>query len=134
MPDRKVIILYISLMACYIAHVIEEMLGDFIVIQFLGSIYIFLLINAILLLVLLAVLYYLRQGNRRAVLIAILFSVIMIGNGILHNLAFLITGRYYNGFAGAFTGIALILMGVPLFINLYKYYKSRYSQKTLELP
>ncbi len=123
MPDRKIIILYIGLLIAYIAHVVEEIMGDFIIIKLLGSIYIFIVINIAMFLVLLMILFFLRQGKRLATLIAIFISVIMFANGFLHILATLITGRYFNGFAGAFTGIALILFSVPLFINLYKYYK-----------
>jgi hypothetical protein len=44
----------------------------------------------------------------------------MVLNGIGHNVATILTGRYFGGFAGCFTGIGLIILGGLLFYNLSK--------------
>jgi len=41
-------------------------------------------------------------------------------NGLGHNIAVLVTGRYFDGFAGGYTGIGLVLVGLPMMRFLFK--------------
>jgi hypothetical protein len=49
----------------------------------------------------------------------------MILNGIGHNMATLITGKYFGGFAGGFTGIGLVIIGSALLYYLVKEIRTR---------
>lgn len=49
---------------------------------------------------------------------AALYANVMILNGVGHGLATLITGRYFDGFAGGITGIGLAVFGVLYLFSL----------------
>jgi hypothetical protein len=52
--------------------------------------------------------------------LSIVYVAVMVLNGIGHHVATIVTGRYFGGFAGGFSGIGLILFGVPLSYFLIK--------------
>jgi hypothetical protein len=54
------------------------------------------------------------QEKTWAYYLALGYSAIMILNGLGHNVAYILTGQYFGAFAGNFTGIAFLLVGVPL--------------------
>jgi hypothetical protein len=80
----------------------------------------YLVANWILFCIPLAVFYFLLRGKRWAYTLAQIYAAVMILNGIGHNAATILTGRYFNGFAGGITGIGLLLAGMPLFYALWK--------------
>jgi hypothetical protein len=45
--------------------------------------------------------------------------------GVGHNFVTIITGRYFDGFAGGFTGIGLFIIGTLLAFYLYKGLKNK---------
>ena len=53
-------------------------------------------------------------------IMSMVYAAIMTLNGLGHNVATLVTGRYWDGFAGGMTGIGLILIGTPLLYLLRK--------------
>ena len=48
------------------------------------------------------------------------YAAIMTLNGVGHTVATLVTGRYWDGFAGGVTGIGLILIGLSMLYLLGK--------------
>jgi hypothetical protein len=79
-----------------------------------------LIINWILFCIPVAALYFVLQGWRWANYFAIVYAGFMIFNGVGHNVATIMTGRYFDGFAGGYTGIALVLVGTPMIYFLRK--------------
>ncbi|SYZ74607.1 membrane hypothetical protein [Candidatus Zixiibacteriota bacterium] len=119
--DRnKIILVYAILLFFHIAHVGEEVLGRFWVMDSIGGIGPFLSINAILFCVPLALFYSVLKGKRIGYYLSMVYAVFMVVNGIVHNAATIITGRYFGGFAGGFSGIGLIIFSAILTVLLYK--------------
>lgn len=52
--------------------------------------------------------------------LSMVYAAIMMVNGVGHNVATLVSGRYYGAFAGGYTGIGLLLIGAPMFYCLWK--------------
>jgi uncharacterized membrane protein HdeD (DUF308 family) len=102
-----------------VAHTFEEVLGRFWLVNEFGFGW-FLLINWILLLVPTAFFYFVLLDKRWAYYLSIVYAGIMILNGIGHNIASLVTRRYFNGFAGGFSGILFIVIGPFLIYYLWK--------------
>jgi hypothetical protein len=69
--------------------------------------------------------YFVLHEKRWAYQLSIIYAGIMILNGIGHNLATVLTGRYFGGFAGGFTGIGLIIIGSALIYYLLKEIQTR---------
>jgi hypothetical protein len=120
MVNNKIISLYLALLLAHLAHVFEEVWANFRLIEILGSIGLFLVGNWILITIPVVIFYYLLQGKRWACYLGFGYAVIMIINGLGHNLATFLTGSYFGGFAGGFTGFALILIGISLAYYLWK--------------
>ena len=117
--DNRVIVLYLFMLAFHVAHVFEEVYGRFWILNSVGLKW-FLIINWILFLFPLLFFYLLLAGYKLSIYLGMLYSLIMIINGLMHNTAYFVTGKYFDGFAGGITGIFLILTGIPLFFNLKK--------------
>ena len=58
---------------------------------------------------------------------------VMVVNGLGHNLGVWLTGRYFGGFAGGFTGIGLMAIGGPLVYYLRRACPGR-STRPCDLP
>ena len=104
----------------HIAHVFEEVWGRFFLIGKFVSLGSYLVWNWILFFVVIAILYFILREKRWAYYAGMFYAAIMILNGLVHNIATLITGKYFGGFAGGFTGIALIIFGFFLLRALSK--------------
>jgi 4-amino-4-deoxy-L-arabinose transferase-like glycosyltransferase len=117
---NKIIIIYLILLIFHIAHVCEETLGHFWIMQAVGGVIPFLLINALLFCVPVLLFYLVIRGMRMGYYLSMVYAIIMILNGLGHNAATIITGRYFGGYAGGFSGIGLIIFGILLSILLYK--------------
>ncbi|MBN2461531.1 MAG: hypothetical protein JXB60_07985 [Candidatus Cloacimonetes bacterium] len=111
--------LYLMMLACHVAHVFEEIWGGFWLMRTFPGLRCFLLVNWLLFCIPVLLLYFVLQGKRIAFLGSIIYTVIMVLNGVVHNVAFHLTGRYGNGFAGNYTGIGLIVIGIPLIYALW---------------
>jgi uncharacterized membrane protein len=120
MNDSRVIFLYLSMLAAHLAHVLEEIWGRFWIMDAVFGERWFLVANWMLFCIPLGILYSLLQGRHWARMLALLYGVVMVLNGAGHLTALLVTGRYYGGFAGAYSGIALALIGVPMVYYLRK--------------
>jgi phosphoglycerol transferase MdoB-like AlkP superfamily enzyme len=120
MPAR-IIALYLALLAFHVAHVFEEVWGRFWLMQAVYGLGWYLVANWVLFCIPLAIGYFLLTTRRGwAYILSMGYAGIMVLNGIGHNVATLVTGRYFDGFAGGFTGIALIACGMPLLYQLWK--------------
>jgi hypothetical protein len=117
--NPRILSLYFALLLAHTAHIFEEIWGNFRVLKVfgLGG---FLIANWILYAIPLIILYYLIQGKNWAHYLALGYSGIMVLNGLGHNIAYILTGQYFGAFAGNFTGIALILIGIPLSYYIIK--------------
>jgi len=109
---------YVLLLGGHALHVAEETWGHFRVMNMVGGTAPFLAINAVLFAI--PVIFFIswRRGRRWAFWFSVVYAGFMAVQGLFHNLAWLVTGRYFNGFAGAVSGLWLIAAGVPLFFWL----------------
>jgi hypothetical protein len=108
------------LLLFHLAHVFEEVWGQFRAIEILGGLGWFLMINWLLFGLVLGIFYFILAGKHRAYYLGIAYALIMVLNGIGHNIAMIVTGDYFGGYAGGFSGIGLILVGGALAYYLRK--------------
>ena len=80
--------------------------------------------RAVLLALPLIVFFYILGNYRPAFLMGQIYAVVMVLNGLGHNLATLITGRY-GEFAGGVSGVGLIAFGLLTASGLQKVKKTR---------
>lgn len=115
----KRIALYLLLLVFHVAHVFEEIWGRFWLIARFPDLGIFLAVNWLLFCIPVVFFYFFLRGKRWASLVSLVYAAIMVLNGLGHNLATLITGKYFGGYAGGFSGIGLALSGLPLIYYLW---------------
>ncbi len=123
MNKDKIIIYYLLMIINHVAHVFEEVWGRFWILNIVG-LGTYLAINLILFCIPVLLFYFVLNDKRWAYKISIAYAGFMILQGIGHNIATIITGRYINGYAGGFTGIGLIIIGFAMIIYLLKGIKS----------
>jgi len=104
---------YLALIAFHAAHVLEEVFGRFVALLRLGLAG-FLAANWVLFCVPLLILYFWLAGRPWARALSVLYAGVMVLNGLGHNVMTLATGRYYDGYAGGFSGLGLIVAGAVL--------------------
>lgn len=120
MSNSKVILFYLLMLVMHIAHVLEEIWGRFWLIDaFFGQGW-FLVANWVLFCIPVVVFYFVLRDKRWAFYLGIAYAGIMTLNGFGHNIATIVTGRYFGGFAGGYTGIGLLLIGPPMMHYLRK--------------
>jgi hypothetical protein len=117
---NKAIVYYLILISFHFAHVLEETWRRFWLIDALGNIGVFLFINWILFFIPLILLYYVILGKRVAYKLSIAYAIFMVLNGIGHNIATVVTGKYFYGYAGGVSVIGPIIFGVLLLLSLFK--------------
>jgi hypothetical protein len=120
MYKNKIIILYLLLLLFHVGHVFEEVWGRFWIMDSIFGTGWFLVLNWLLLCIPFVIFYYVLNEKRWAYKLSIVYAGIMILNGLGHNIATIVTGRYFGGFAGGFTGIGLIIIGTILIYYLAK--------------
>ena len=120
MVKNAAVPLYLLMLAGHVAHVFEETWGRFWLIGAVYGLGWFLAVNWALFCVPVALFYFVLHGKRWAFSLSTVYAGVMILNGIGHNVATLATGRYFDGFASGYTGIALVLIGLPLSYCLWK--------------
>ena len=114
----KLIAAYLFLLLCFAAHVFEEAWGRTWLVKYLG-VKTFLALNGVLLLISLVLFLFVLMGNVWARRLRIIYALIMIANGLWHNIILAMTRRYFEGYAvGSNTGIGLIVAGVLLIYYL----------------
>ncbi len=118
--NTKVIPLFLSLIAFHAAHVFEEVWGRFFLMNVVFGMGWYLFANWFVFCIPLVIFYFIYLKKKTGYRIGIIYATIMIMNGIGHNLATIITGKYFDGYAGGFTGIGLVITGIPLLISFRK--------------
>ncbi len=124
MHKNKIIIFYLLLLLFHVAHILEELWGRFRAIEVFGYGG-FMLANWLLLCIPFVFFYFLLNEKRWAYIMSIIYAVIMFFNGLGHNVATLITGKYFGGYAGGFSGIGLIIISPVLIYFLSKDIKKK---------
>ena len=115
----KVLFFYLLMLLAHAAHVFEEAWGRFWIVNRLG-LGLFLAVNAALFAIPAALFYGVIKRKRRAFQLSIVYAAFMGLQGIGHNAATIVSGRYYDGFAGGISGIAMLLIAIPLIRHLIK--------------
>jgi hypothetical protein len=111
--------LFLFLLVAHAAHVGEEAWGRFWLIDAVFGMQAFLVLNAVGLLAACVLFLLDTRESRSWTWVAIVYAAFMALQGVGHNAAFLLTARYFGGFAGGVTGIALLAFGAPLAHQLY---------------
>lgn len=111
--DPRAVAAYLGLIAFHAAHVLEEVYGRFVVLQKLG-LAAFLAANWALLCLPVVFFYFWLFGRRWARRMSVLYAAVMVLNGLGHNVMTLATGRYFDGYAGGFSGLGLAVAGAFL--------------------
>ena len=118
---NEVILFYLLLLVGHVAHVFEEVWGRVWLIDgFFHSLGRFLAANLFIFSIPMVVFYFILQDMRWAYFMGIVYAGVMVLNGIGYNLATAITKRYFNGFAGGYSGIFLVLFGTLLVFYLIR--------------
>jgi hypothetical protein len=115
----RVAILYLLMLTCQVAHVFEEIWGRFWLLNTFHSLALFLLANWVLFCIPVVFFCFVLE-KRWAYHLSMIYAGIMILNGLGHNVGLVATGRYFDGFAGGYTGIALVLVGPAMIYYLCK--------------
>lgn len=123
MTDRRSgpgpVIAYLCLLAFHVAHILEEIFGGFVVLHKIGLAR-FMAVNWVLFLIPMTFFYFWLLGRRWAHRMSVLYAGLMILNGLGHNIMTLATGRYFDGYAGGFSGIGLAISGIFLLVLLLR--------------
>ena len=119
---NKVNLFYLLLLLFHVGHVFEEAWGGFRIVGIIGIGW-FLAVNWFLFSIPVAIFYFILEKRRPAYILGMIYGAVMILNGLGHNVATVVTGRYFGFAAGGFTGIGLILTGIPLIYYLNREYK-----------
>jgi 4-amino-4-deoxy-L-arabinose transferase-like glycosyltransferase len=120
MNKNTLIPIYLLMLVVHVGHVFEEIWGRFWIMNAALGLGRFLVMNWVLFCIPVALFYGVLRGKHWAYTLSMAYAVIMILNGVGHNVATLVTGRYWDGFAGGVTGIGLILIGLSLLYLLRK--------------
>lgn len=115
----RAVFFYLLMLLAHIAHVFEEVWARFWILQRIGLAG-FLAVNWVLFSIPVALLYFILHRKRWAFQLGILYAGFMGVQGLGHNIATIVTGRYFDGYAGGFSGIAMILISWPLARHLTK--------------
>jgi len=118
--DRKVIPIYLMMLMAHIAHVFEEIWGNFRAIDILGGLGVFLIVNWVLIGFVVLLLYFVLRRRKWAYRISLIYAAIMTLNGLAHGIATIAVGGYAGGFAGCYTGIVLIILGPVMIYHIRK--------------
>jgi len=110
----RVTLLYVLLLLAHLVHVAEEAWGGFWLIDAFYGMERFLAVNALLFTAAVLLSYATYRGHGWAYRLSLVYAALMALQGVGHNVATLITGRYFGGSAGGFSGVAMFLIGVPL--------------------
>jgi len=115
---NKITFFYLLILVVHIAHIFEETWGRFFLIDAVLGLGWFLITNWVLFCIPVVFFYFVLNDKPWAYYLSMVYAGIMVLNGVAHTFAMIITGRYFNGFAGGYTGVGLILVGSPMIYYL----------------
>jgi len=114
---KRIIVLYLSLIFMHVGHVFEEVWGRFWIMNKVGlGLYLFL--NLLLFAIPLLLFYHTLSEKRWAIVLSTIYAIFMGMQGIGHTVAVIVTHRYFDGFAGCYTGLVMIVISPFLIFNL----------------
>ena len=116
---NRVVIFYLLILINHVAHVFEEVWGRFWIMDKVGTGF-YLTGNWLLFCIPVILFYFVLNNNSWAYKLSVVYAGFMALQGIGHNIITIITGKYFDGFAGGFTGIGLIIIGAFLINYLLK--------------
>ena len=99
------------------AHVFEEIWGRFWILNKIG-LGLYLTINCVLFCIPVILFYFVINNKRWACKLSNIYAGFMVLLGIGHNIATIITGKYFDGFAGGYTGIGFLIIGSAMIYYL----------------
>jgi hypothetical protein len=111
---------FTALLAAHALHVCEEAWGRFWLIDAVFGLRLFWLLNLLGFLLACGLFLGVRRRLRWAYLAGLAYAVFLALQGVGHDVAWVVSGRYFGGFAGGITGLALFAAGVPLARLLYQ--------------
>jgi hypothetical protein len=117
--QSKVIPFYLLMLLGYIAHVFEEIWGRFWLLNKMGLGW-YLTGNGLLFCVPVVLFYFILNRRRWAYLFSLVYAGFMGLQGLGHAAATLMTGKYFDGFAGGYSGIGLLVISLPMILFLWK--------------
>ena len=120
MNNSRVVLFYLLMLVGHVAHVLEEIWGRFWLIDTFYGLGWFLVANWVFFCIPVVVFYFVLHEKRWAFRLGMIYAGIMTLNGVGHNIATIVTGRYFGGFAGGYTGIGLLFIGPPMMYYLRK--------------
>ena len=119
--NRKIILLFTILLFLHILHILEEILGRAWFIDIIyGGLKNFIILMVILFIIPLVFFYLALKKKKFSYYAIYIYAGIMIIDGLIHIVEFIIYRKYFNGSAGLFTGIGFVIVGIPLIYNLKK--------------
>jgi hypothetical protein len=120
MNRRKIIPIYLAMLMVHLAHVFEEACGEFRAMRIVGGLGPFLTVNWVLIGLVVLLLHFVILQRKWAYRLSLVYAGVMTLNGIGHGIGVAATGEYFGGFAGCFTGIALMILGPVMAIHLLR--------------
>ncbi len=115
---QQLLALYLLMLLAHQAHVVEETWGRFFLVEVYG-LGLYLALNWLLFCIPVGLLFFVLVDRPRAYTLSLIYAGFMALQGIGHNVVTIVTGRYFDGFAGGLTGIALLVLGSLLFRALW---------------
>jgi len=123
MQRRKLIAWFVLQVLAQVAHIIEELLGRMFVIDIIG-VPVYLVLTCLMTGFIVLAFVECLKGKRWAYRIMIVYSLVMIVNGIGHNLAPYLIGDRLGSLAGEYTGLVLIVLSPIFLVQLIKWRRS----------
>jgi hypothetical protein len=119
MNKSRITIFFLFMLLAHVAHVFEEIWGRFWLLNKFG-LGLYLTGNWILLCIPVVLFFFVLHDKRWAYKLSVVYAGFMGLQGIGHNIATIVTGKYFNGFAGGYSGIVLFIISIPLTYFLVK--------------
>lgn len=116
---QQLLALYLLMLLAHQAHVVEEAWGRFFLVELYG-LGLYLALNWLLLCIPVGLLFFVMVDRPLAYTLSLIYAGFMAVQGIGHNVLTIVTGRYFDGFAGGLTGIVLCVLGLLLFRALWQ--------------
>jgi hypothetical protein len=130
---NKIILFYLLLVTFHVAHILEETWGRIWMIDKIYGLGLFLFINWVLFCIPLFFFYLFILDKKIGYFLSMAYSLFMVLNGIGHNIATIVTGKYFGGYAGGFSGLGLVIVGIPLSFLLFKNSPKRNRQPKVRI-
>jgi hypothetical protein len=116
---------YLLLVILHLFHSLEEQIwGANFIGRFYSSYQIYFSLEIIVLLVAIVIVYFIFKRKIWALKLGLVYSIIMVIDGIFHMVELITLGKYVGGGAGSITGAILILLGIYLARKTYDVIKS----------